>query len=106
MRVGIYKRSQGRITRQVTFAALALTIALGLLRLSTVLVGFDPIVTALPARVTCTAKAGHVEADANDQVDRNRRQRRTVAVQRARRSPRWPRPSTPDRKSHRRGRRR
>jgi preprotein translocase subunit SecE len=31
--VGIYKRSQGRITRQVTFAALAVTFALGLFRL-------------------------------------------------------------------------
>ena len=30
--VGVYKRSQGRITRQVTFAALAVTIALGLLQ--------------------------------------------------------------------------
>ena len=29
LNVGIYKRSQGRITRQVTFAALALTFALG-----------------------------------------------------------------------------
>ena len=39
LHVGIYKRSQGRITRQVTFAALAATIALGLLRLSTTLIG-------------------------------------------------------------------
>ena len=39
LHVGIYKRSQGRITRQVTFAALAATIALGLLRLSTTLTG-------------------------------------------------------------------
>jgi preprotein translocase subunit SecE len=31
--VGIYKRSQGRITRQVTFAALALAIALGFFRM-------------------------------------------------------------------------
>jgi preprotein translocase subunit SecE len=31
--VGIYKRSQGRITRQVTFAALAVAIALGFFRL-------------------------------------------------------------------------
>ena len=30
---GIYKRSQGRITRQVTFAALAVAIALGFFRL-------------------------------------------------------------------------
>ncbi len=31
---GIYKRSQGRITRQVTFAALAIIVAMGLWRLS------------------------------------------------------------------------
>lgn len=36
--VGVYKRSQGRITRQVTFAALAVTIVLGCLRLSTLLI--------------------------------------------------------------------
>jgi preprotein translocase subunit SecE len=36
--VGIYKRSQGRITRQVTFAALAVTIAMGILRLSSLLI--------------------------------------------------------------------
>jgi preprotein translocase subunit SecE len=39
LHVGVYKRSQGRITRQVTFAALAATIALGLLRLSLTLAG-------------------------------------------------------------------
>ncbi len=32
--LGLYKRSQGRITRQVTFAALMLTVALGAWRLS------------------------------------------------------------------------
>ena len=37
LRVGVYKRSQGRITRQVTFAALAITVLLGLFRLSTTL---------------------------------------------------------------------
>lgn len=37
--VGLYKRNQGRITRQVSFAALAVTIALGLLRLSLTLAG-------------------------------------------------------------------
>ena len=31
---GIYKRSQGRISRQVTFAAVALVMAMGLYRLS------------------------------------------------------------------------
>jgi preprotein translocase subunit SecE len=47
--VGIYKRSQGRITRQVTYAAFALTIALGLLRLSTTLAGKGPTLQfALP----------------------------------------------------------
>lgn len=33
VQVGLYKRSQGRITRQVTFAALALGTAVGLYRL-------------------------------------------------------------------------
>ena len=37
--VGIYKRSQGRIARQITFAALAGIVALGLLRLSSTLAG-------------------------------------------------------------------
>ena len=35
--VGVYKRSQGRITRQVTFGVLALTLAIGAWRLSTFL---------------------------------------------------------------------
>jgi preprotein translocase subunit SecE len=39
MHVGLYKRNQGRIVRQVTFAALAAIIAWGLLRLSLVLTG-------------------------------------------------------------------
>jgi len=33
MRFGVYKRSQGRIVRQVTFGALALTLLIGLWRL-------------------------------------------------------------------------
>jgi preprotein translocase subunit SecE len=41
LRAGIYKRTQGRITRQITFAAVAITIALGLLRLSSVLRTWD-----------------------------------------------------------------
>lgn len=40
--VGLYKRNQGRITRQVTFGALALVISLGLLRLSSLLVDGGP----------------------------------------------------------------
>ena len=35
---GVYKRSQGRITRQVTFAAVAIVVALGLFRLSQALI--------------------------------------------------------------------
>ena len=42
MRVGLYKRSQGRITRQVTFAALAVGIAVGMYRLSDALMGVSP----------------------------------------------------------------
>jgi preprotein translocase subunit SecE len=42
LRVGIYKRSQGRIVRQVTFAALAVTLALGTWRLSMQMVGNGP----------------------------------------------------------------
>ncbi len=38
----IYKRSQGRITRQLTFAALAITIALGTWRLSETMVTNGP----------------------------------------------------------------
>jgi preprotein translocase SecE subunit len=68
MRVGIYKRSQGRITRQVTFAALAIAILLGLWRLHLSLVAWDPIVKALPAQATCTLKAGRVEAAAEIKV--------------------------------------
>ncbi|MGA2254314.1 MAG: preprotein translocase subunit SecE [Thermoguttaceae bacterium] len=40
LRVGVYKRSQGRIVRQVTFAALALTLLIGLWRLVLMLRGY------------------------------------------------------------------
>lgn len=39
LHVGIYKRSQGRITRQVTFASVLAAFALGLMRLSSTLAG-------------------------------------------------------------------
>jgi preprotein translocase subunit SecE len=42
VRPDIYKRSQGRITRQVTFAAMALGLAIGIWRLSQTLATFDP----------------------------------------------------------------
>jgi preprotein translocase subunit SecE len=47
---GVYKKSQGRITRQVTFAALAIIVALGGWRLSTYTIGLGDIWdVALPA---------------------------------------------------------
>ncbi len=36
---GVYKRSQGRITRQVTWAAMAITLALGVWQFSHLLIG-------------------------------------------------------------------
>jgi preprotein translocase subunit SecE len=40
VRTGVYKRSQGRICRQVTFAVIAIVVALGLFRLSQVLIDY------------------------------------------------------------------
>ena len=46
---GLYKRSQGRITRQVTFAVVAVVLGAGLLRLNQVLVGLGPaLALAIP----------------------------------------------------------
>ncbi len=42
-RVGVYKRSQGRIVRQVTFAALALAVVIGLFRLANMLRGYPGV---------------------------------------------------------------
>jgi preprotein translocase subunit SecE len=42
MHVGVYKRTQGRITRQLTFGAMALAITLGLWRLSQIAGGWKP----------------------------------------------------------------
>lgn len=39
---GLYKRSQGRITRQVTFAAVAVVLAAGLLRMNQTMVWMGP----------------------------------------------------------------
>jgi preprotein translocase SecE subunit len=41
-RAGIYKRTQGRIARQLTWLAMALVVGLGLWRLSDTLEGWDP----------------------------------------------------------------
>jgi len=42
--VGIYKRNQGRIARQVTFAAVAVVLAMGLWRLSQTLIEWGIVV--------------------------------------------------------------
>jgi preprotein translocase SecE subunit len=63
LHVGIYKRNQGRITRQITFAALVVAVAIGLWRLGGVLERYDPWIAAAPARVVCFTKTGSVEAD-------------------------------------------
>jgi preprotein translocase SecE subunit len=63
LRADVYKRSQGRITRQVTFAALALAIALGLLSLGNLLQRLDPSVHARPAEVVCKADGDRIGAD-------------------------------------------
>jgi preprotein translocase subunit SecE len=46
-RFGVYKRSQGRIVRQVTFAALALMVLIGLWRLGWWLHGYETLPMAL-----------------------------------------------------------
>jgi preprotein translocase SecE subunit len=61
LRVGVYKRSQGRITRQVTFAGLVVVIVLGLLRLSQMLYFLDPTIAASKATVECKAPEGRIE---------------------------------------------
>jgi preprotein translocase subunit SecE len=45
-RAGIYKRSQGRIVRQVTFAALALALLIGLFRLMQTMRGYSDTYSA------------------------------------------------------------
>jgi preprotein translocase subunit SecE len=48
--VNVYKRSQGRITRQVTFAAMAIVVALGAWRFSVYMLGQGDLVRiALPS---------------------------------------------------------
>ena len=46
--VGIYKRTQGRVARQVTFATVAIIIAYGLWQLSDALVNQEYWIRALP----------------------------------------------------------
>jgi preprotein translocase SecE subunit len=71
LRADVYKRSQGRITRQVTFAAIALAIALGLLRLSEMLQRWDPSVHARPAEVVCRAEANPLGVDGKIAIQAN-----------------------------------
>jgi preprotein translocase SecE subunit len=62
LRTDIYKRSQGRITRQVTFAAIVLAIALGLLRLSELGKRWDPSVNEEPAKIALRADSNPLGA--------------------------------------------
>ena len=48
LHTGIYKRSQGRVTRQVTFAALAISVALGLWRLNQTMEAHSSLSYAVP----------------------------------------------------------
>lgn len=48
LHTGIYKRTQGRVTRQVTFAALAIGVALGLWRLNQTMGGTTALSYAVP----------------------------------------------------------
>jgi len=48
LHTGIYKRTQGRVTRQVTFAALAIVVALGLWRLNDTMGGTTAMAYAVP----------------------------------------------------------
>ena len=59
-KTGIYKRSQGRITRQVTFAAIFVGVAVGLWRLSDAMSDVDPWRDAEPAQVVYVGPHGAV----------------------------------------------
>jgi len=52
-RTGLYKRSQGRVVRQVTFAVIAITVALGCFKLSQSLDDWGPLVRyGVPGLIT------------------------------------------------------
>lgn len=71
IRAGIYKRSQGRMTRQVTFAAVAIGLALGLWQLTQTLVGYSlPVQYGVPgallaAGLWCTYRLVNLPAFAD-----------------------------------------
>jgi preprotein translocase SecE subunit len=68
-RTGLYKRNQGRISRQVTFAAMAITVVLGLYSLSQSMIGVDvALVAARPAMVTYVGNDGHPRANATIKI--------------------------------------
>ena len=60
----IYKRNQGRITRQVTFAAFALCLAIGFMRLSQSMTKVDPVVAATRAEATYVGLDGAARNEA------------------------------------------
>lgn len=74
LQTGIYKRSQGRITRQVTFAVIALVFAAGCLRVSQIMSNWRPEwALARPAEALYVGdSAGRVAADAVVEIAGNR----------------------------------
>jgi preprotein translocase SecE subunit len=63
-RAALYKRTQGRVTRQATFGAVVVVMAFGLYRLSLTMINVDPIVPRQPAQVTYAGNDGKAPDDA------------------------------------------
>lgn len=56
VQVGLYKRTQGRVTRQVTFGAVAVAVAVGAFELSNSMLGSSPALRiGIPALVAIVA---------------------------------------------------
>lgn len=73
LQTSLYKRSQGRITRQVTFAVIALTMAAGCFRLSQIMANWRPEwAAARLAEAVYVSDAGRVAADATVALTGNR----------------------------------
>jgi len=69
LQTGIYKRSQGRITRQATFAALLLTAVIGCWKLSYIIGAAEwNYLKAQPADVVCQGEKGHAAGGATVEI--------------------------------------
>ena len=68
----VYKRNQGRVTRQATFAALAITIAVGVWRLAQLLpLWFSASAAGLPAGTDVESEMAKVSWPTGDEVVRS-----------------------------------